>query len=540
MTIEDRKGKIKMSRRIRQILGGELSMRKALLRVKRSIESNSDYGDVISYDKIIVGLGIVRSIEKNTGKRGIGKGLGETLRILLNSYCEGNRSKVKVRGWYKEQGALQERIGIKWEEVGEQDVYRPMDYIEEGEQRRIIDDTMGVLVLDYGLSAEVINMDSSSSYFEGSKCEIGKKGYSRDHRPDRDQVNYDIGEAGGYVTRIGVHEGNEVDNRVIDKAVDEMEEVNYLSGAVLVVDKGMSLKRNRVKMLERGFSYVGSLEIEGETREEVEGIEEGGYKEEVTTGEGKDVYKVVRKGVKIKTKDGEVDVVDHIYYNEEKAKKEKGGRQERIEKAKAGVFSVQEQVEAGRLKRSSAIIGKAKRALKKQKVLCYFKVSFDKKTKKIILKEREEKLKKRERLDGKFVIQTPQVDWTSEEVLKAYRNHDGAEKVIDILKNVIEVRPIRHFNPQRVKAHIFLCIMACIVMAVLRYLSRQVGLTEGIVAIRDQLKQVKRVLTTLTIDDTVVKTVDLTGLTPKAKLLLEKIGVPLPQSPQELWLEVCL
>lgn len=447
---------------------------------------------------------------------------------------------VKVREWYRGEEALQERIGIRGEEIGEQDVYRPMDYIGEDEQKEIIDDVLGVLVLDFGLSAEVIDMDSSSSYFEGSKCEIAKKGYSRDHRPDRDQVNYDIGEAGGYVTRLGVHEGDKVDNRVIDDAVEEMGEVNYLKGAVLAVDKGMSLKRNRKKILEKGFSYVASLKIEGETREEVEGIEEEEYKEEVTTGEGKDVYKVVRRKGKIKTKDEEVEVVDHIYYNEEKAKQDKEARQERIEKAKAAVSSVQEQVEAGRLKKSSAIVRKAKRALKKQKVLCYFKVSFDKKTKKIILKERGKELEKREKLDGKFVIQTPQVDWTSQEVLKAYRDHDGAEKVIDILKNVIKIRPIRHFNPQRVKAHIFLCIIACIVMAVLRQISRQVGLTEGIVSIRDQLKKVKRVVSTLTIGETTSKTVTLTGLTPEAKLLLEKIGVPLPDDPQELWLEVCL
>jgi len=515
-------------------------MTRRLLRVKQSIESNSNYGDVVSYDKIIMGLGIIRSIERNTDKRDIGNPLGETLRIMLNSYCEGNKSKVELREWYKDEEALQERIGIKGEELGEQDVYRPMDYLEEGVQKEIVDDILGVLVLEFGLSAEVINMDSSSSYFEGSKCKLGKKGYSRDHRSDRDQVNYDIGEAGGYVTRIGIHEGDKVDNRVIDEAVEEMGEVNYLSGAVLVVDRGMSLKRNRIKILEKGFSYVASLKIEGGTREEVEGIEEEEYKEEVTAGEGKDVYKVERRKGKIKTKDGEVEVVDHIYYNEKKAKQEKEARQERIEKAKASVESIQEQVEAGRIKKPSAIVGKAKRALKKQKVLCYFKVSFDRKTKKIILQERQEELKRKERLDGKFVIQTPQVDWTSEEVLKAYRGHDGAEKVIDVLKNVIEVRPIRHFNPQRVKAHIFLCILACIVMAVLRYLSRQVGLTEGIVSIRDQLKKIKRVVSTLTIGETVSKTVTLTGLTPKAKLLLEKIGVPLPDGPQELWLEVCL
>jgi len=47
------------------------------------------------------------------------------------------------------------------------------------------------------------------------------------------------------------------------------------------------------------------------------------------------------------------------------------------------------------------------------------------------------------------------------------------KKVIQRLKQVVPVRPIRHWNDRRVAAHIFLSILACLVLAVLRYLARQ-------------------------------------------------------------------
>jgi probable phosphomutase (TIGR03848 family) len=49
-------------------------------------------------------------------------------------------------------------------------------------------------------------------------------------------------------------------------------------------------------------------------------------------------------------------------------------------------------------------------------------------------------------LDGKFVLQTTEVKWSSVKTLTTYRQHDEAEKVIQRLKQVIPVRPIRQWR----------------------------------------------------------------------------------------------
>ena len=102
------------------------------------------------------------------------------------------------------------------------------------------------------------------------------------------------------------------------------------------------------------------------------------------------------------------------------------------------------------------------------------------------------------------------------------------------------MRPIRHWNDRRVAAHIFLSILACLVMAVLRYLARQIGLSGGVESLREMLQRVRRVVSHVHIGELVVPQVTLTGLTEDARRLLERIGVPLPEPPEAAWVAVRL
>jgi hypothetical protein len=149
-------------------------------------------------------------------------------------------------------------------------------------------------------------------------------------------------------------------------------------------------------------------------------------------------------------------------------------------------------------------------------------------------------LAQRALLDGKFVLQTTEVAWDSPKCLTTYRQHDEAEKVIQWLKQIVLIRPIRHWNDQRVAAHIFLSIMACLVMAVLRHLARQVGLNGGIETSRHLLRRVRRVVCHLHTGQLVIPQVSLTGLTEDARCLLEYLGVLLPEPVGGTWVAVRL
>ena len=64
-------------------------------------------------------------------------------------------------------------------------------------------------------------------------------------------------------------------------------------------------------------------------------------------------------------------------------------------------------------------------------------------------------------LDGLYIIRTSQADLTAEEVVRSYKNLTCVERAFRCLKTVdLMVRPIRRRAEDRVRAHIFLCLLA--------------------------------------------------------------------------------
>lgn len=154
------------------------------------------------------------------------------------------------------------------------------------------------------------------------------------------------------------------------------------------------------------------------------------------------------------------------------------------------------------------------------------------------LQRREEVFAQRELLDSKFVIQTTQVEWTSEKVLSTYRSRSGAEDTINVLKNLIEIQPIRHWNEQRVKAHIFLCTLAFLILCVIRYAARQAGIKHRIETLMTELRKVRMTMSRVSIKDQVVRQASVTGITPLAKQLYQLIGIELPSPTGPVMVEV--
>ena len=512
-----------------------------LFQVYHEISENADYGDVVAYDTIIQFLRLEQGFSRHTHKRPLGHRLGRLLRLHLNNYCADRTSKNTLREWYADQPALQERLKLDPAALGYQDAYRPLDYLDDAAQAAILNDCLVVLVTEFGLDLSLLYEDASSSYFEGEKCALAGKGYSRDHRPDRPQVNYDVGVLpGGFPARLGVYAGQVPDNRVIDQVSDEWAAQHPGEHTVLVLDRGMSLLRNRVRIIGNKQGYVAGMKVDGAIRTLVLSIPHDEFTENVPLPDDKEPLNVVRRAGMVRVRGKDMPVMNHIYFNPAEAKRQQQRRKERIARARAAVAKVQAQVDDGQLKKVSVIRRRAKRKLKKHKVHALFAVKFDGEGRQIVLEPREEVLAERALLDGKFVLQTTEVAWGSEKCLTTYRQHDEAEKVIQRLKQIVPVRPIRHWNEQRVTAHIFLSVLACLVMAVLRHVALQIRLKGGVETLQQLLQRVKRVVSYIHLGQLVIPAVSLTGLTEDARRLLERIGVPLPEPAGVAWVALCL
>ena len=62
--------------------------------------------------------------------------------------------------------------------------------------------------------------------------------------------------------------------------------------------------------------------------------------------------------------------------------------------------------------------------------------------------------------DGIFILSTSRQDLAAEKIVDSYKNLKEVEMLFDDLKHFVDVRPVRHWLEVRVRAHVFICILA--------------------------------------------------------------------------------
>ena len=80
----------------------------------------------------------------------------------------------------------------------------------------------------------------------------------------------------------------------------------------------------------------------------------------------------------------------------------------------------------------------------------------------------EEALEQAERLDGKLLLVTSLSDMTPEEVVHRYRSLADIERGFRVLKSEIDIAPVYHRLPDRIRAHAFVCFLALVLYRILR------------------------------------------------------------------------
>jgi len=65
-----------------------------------------------------------------------------------------------------------------------------------------------------------------------------------------------------------------------------------------------------------------------------------------------------------------------------------------------------------------------------------------------------------EKMDGIFILTTSRQDLETKKIVESYKNLKEVEMLFDDLKNFVDIRPIRHWLAVRVRAHVFICILA--------------------------------------------------------------------------------
>ena len=291
--------------------------------------------------------------------------------------------------------------------------------------------------------------DLSSSYFEGTTSPLAALGYNRDGKSGKLQVNYGLlTDPRGCPVAVSVFKGNTGDPTTLMPQVEKLQKTFAIDQLVLVGDRGMISQKqiNALKQRE-GIDWITALRT-GAIRKLVD----GGHLQ-LGLFDDRNLFEVTHPDFP-----GERLVACR---NPQLALLRAHKRQSLLDATSRELENVRGMIARGRIK------GKAALGVRIGKVVDKYKMS-----KHLVLAIRDDgfdfhldadKVAAEAALDGIYVVRTSVSArrLPTDDVVRSYKMLSLVERAFRSLKTIdLEVRPIRHRLEDRVKAHIFLCMLA--------------------------------------------------------------------------------
>ena len=335
-------------------------------------------------------------------------------------------------------------------EATDDELYAAMDWllerqqsIEEGLARRYL--TPGGVVL----------YDLTSTYVEGDHCPLAKRGYSRDGKPGKQQIEFGLLTNGeGVPVAIEAFAGNTADSTTFRAQVQKVRDRFGVDEVVWVADRGM-LTSAQVEQLQ---GVVGAHWITALRAPTIQQLVAAGSIQ-LSLFDTQNLAEVTDPRYP-----GERLVVCHNPLLAEKRARKREDMLVATERELAKVAAMVERGAAsgrGGLQGAAAIGERVGRVINKCQMAKHFTQSITDTS--FTYVRDEESIGEEAALDGLYVLRTnvdeEQLDTAG--VVLAYKSLAHVEQAFRHFKlSDLEVRPIYHYTEPRVRAHLLLCMLA--------------------------------------------------------------------------------
>jgi transposase len=328
------------------------------------------------------------------------------------------------------------------EPFAEDDLYAAMDQLSG----RWVTIEKALYQRAFGKEVRLVLYDLTSVYFEGKgPKDTSRYGHSRDHRADRPQIILAVAtDLEGTPLHLEVLRGNRADNTTLIGLLATLQRRFGIKEALFVFDGGMSSRLNLEALSQAKLEYVtrlssatfAALLAQLPTDEQPE----LGDRQNILEVEYKDKRYVMAGGPWRQQRDLE-------------------RRQTRIGKAEAEL----KRLAALRRKKVDAqkLASQVGRMLVRKKAHKYFSYRVDEQGR-LLWERKIEVLAEEERLDGWYLLHTnaTAAKVGKEQVLGHYKGLLDVEEAFCELKSYLEVRPVFHWRPDRVRNHVRICFLA--------------------------------------------------------------------------------
>ena len=333
-------------------------------------------------------------------------------------------------------------------EVDEDELYTALDWLRE--RQPAIETALANRHLKNGT---LVLYDVSSSYMEGSHCPLAHRGYSRDGRKGTLQIVYGLLCApDGCPVAIEVFDGNTGDPKTLAVQVGKLKQRFGLDHVVLVGDRGMITSA----LIRDDLGPAGLDWITCRRAPAIQALAQDDGPLQLSLFDERDLAEISAPDMF----PGERLIVCR---NRDLAAERARKREELLVATERELARVHAQVHRknSRLK-GAADIGMAVGAvLNRKKMAKHFDVEIA--DGRLSWQRRIEQIAEEARLDGIYVLRTsmPAEHLDAAETVQAYKDLSRVERAFRSLKTIdLEIRPIRHWMADRVRAHVFLCMLA--------------------------------------------------------------------------------
>ena len=339
---------------------------------------------------------------------------------------------------------LPEELDIS--DADEDDLYATMDWLYQ-RQNRIEKKLAGKHLHD---GAQVL-YDVTSSYYEGHTCTLAQFGHNRDRKKGKQIIVYGMmTDAQGRPVSVQVYEGNTGDPTTVPDQVDKLRHRFGLRRMVLVGDRGM-LTQTQIDHLKEhpGIGWISCLRFDA-------------------------IRELVNQGdlqLSLFDQQNLAEISSQNYpgerliacYNPLMAEQRKRKREELLVATEEKLEKIVQEVN----RRTKKIMDQATIGQKAGRVINQYKMGkhFDLQIRDghFSYTRKEESVTREYELDGIYVVRTSEArdKLSADDAVRSYKNLSSVEQLFRTLKGVETlVRPIRHREERRVRAHIFICMLA--------------------------------------------------------------------------------
>jgi hypothetical protein len=338
---------------------------------------------------------------------------------------------------------LASELGV--EGADQDDLYRALDWLRERQTR--IEDGLARRHLKDG---ELVLYDVSAAYFEGRSCPLVEFGHPRGGKRGTPQIVFGLlCDRRGRPVAVEVFAGAVHDDKTLPAQLDKLRRRFRLRRIVVVSDRGMVTKANLEAMRsEQDVFWITALKAPQVKRLVKDGALQLSLFDQHNLAELEDEHNYPGERLV---------VCRNPLVAAERARK----REDLLQATEAELAPIQARVEQGTL-RGEAQIGLAVGAVSNRfKMRKHFELEITDSG--FSFRRKREQIDTEAALDGIYVLRTsvPAAALESAEVVRSYKQLKEVERGFRTLKGPeLELRPIHHRLEQRVRAHVFLCMLA--------------------------------------------------------------------------------